>query len=86
MKSVRYALQIRPGIEREMRESALEGEYRDEAAFQAAVDQATIEQVEEAEREVAEEREAFGYPDDTPRIQSADIWGTGEGQYHGLIA
>jgi hypothetical protein len=39
----------------------------------------------EAEQEVAEEREAFGYPDDTPCLQSADLWGTGEGAHHGLI-
>ncbi len=42
------------------------------------------------------EREAMGtdindldfYPcrhEDAPSLQSADLWGTGEGQYHGLI-
>lgn len=24
-------------------------------------------------------------PEDTPSIQSADLWGTGEGKYHGII-
>jgi hypothetical protein len=35
--------------------------------------------------EAAEDREMHGEPEDTPCIQSADLWGTGEGQYHGLI-
>jgi ribosome modulation factor len=25
------------------------------------------------------------YPDDTPTLQSADLWGTGEGRHHGII-
>ena len=37
------------------------------------------------DREAAEEREAFGYPEDTPSLQSCDMWGTGEGRYHGVI-
>lgn len=39
----------------------------------------------EAERDAAEYREQFGYPEDTPCIQSADFWGTGEGRFHGVI-
>jgi hypothetical protein len=39
----------------------------------------------DAEYEAAEEREAFGLPEDTPSLQSADLWGTGEGRYHGII-
>lgn len=39
----------------------------------------------EAEQEAAEERELFGAPEDTPCLQSADLWGTGEGRYHGII-
>jgi hypothetical protein len=39
----------------------------------------------DAEFDAACEREAFGIPEDSPCIQSADVWGTGEGQYHGVI-
>ena len=39
----------------------------------------------EWQQEAAEDREMFGGPEDTPSIQSADLWGTGEGQYHGII-
>jgi hypothetical protein len=31
------------------------------------------------------EREPLDYPENTPTIQSADLFGTGEGQYHGVI-
>lgn len=85
MQSVRYALRIRPRIEREMRAGTYEGEYANEAAFQAAVDQAVLEEVERAQRDAAEERELFGGPEDTPCIQSADLWGMGEGRHHGVI-
>lgn len=39
----------------------------------------------DAEYDAACEREAFGYPEDTPSIQNCDFWGTGEGRYHGVI-
>ncbi len=39
----------------------------------------------EAERQQAEDRERFGYPEDTPCVQSCDFYGTGEGQYHGVL-
>lgn len=84
MNAVRYAQTIRPRIEREMRESAYEGEYADEAAFQAAVDAAVRDEASEAEYDAACERAELGIPEDTPCIQSADLWGTGEGRYHGV--
>lgn len=37
----------------------------------------------EAER--ADHVMLFGAPEDTPCLQSADLWGTGEGRYHGVI-
>lgn len=43
------------------------------------------EALQAAEQEAAEDREMFGGPEDSPCIQSADFWGTGEGQYHGVI-
>lgn len=43
------------------------------------------EDVADNDRQAAEEREAFGYPEDTPSLQSCDQWGTGEGRYHGVI-
>lgn len=85
MDAVRYALKIRPRIESEMRADAYEGQYADERAFQAAVDDVVADEVVDAQYEAAHERELFGLPEDTPCIQSADIWGTGEGQYHGFI-
>lgn len=54
MQSVRYALRVRPRIEREMRASTYEGEYADEVAFQAAVDQAVLDELEGAQRDAAE--------------------------------
>lgn len=85
MHSVCYALRIRHRIEREMRTSTYEGEYAKEVAFQTAVDQAVLEEVKGAQRDVAEERELFGGSEDTPCIQTAGLWGTGEGRYHGVI-
>lgn len=37
------------------------------------------------QQEAADDRETFGGPEDMPSIQSADLWGTGHGQYHGII-
>lgn len=37
------------------------------------------------ECDAAHDREVFGEPEDTPALQSADLWGTGEGRYHGII-
>lgn len=37
------------------------------------------------EEEAAHECEQFGGPEDTPCLQSCDLWGTGEGRYHGVI-
>ena len=37
------------------------------------------------EEDAAHEREIFGEPEDTPCLQSADLWGTGEGRWHGVI-
>ncbi|TDV39559.1 hypothetical protein C7405_101678 [Paraburkholderia caballeronis] len=31
------------------------------------------------------DREMYGEPDDTPHIESCDMWGTGEGCYHGRM-
>ena len=85
MSKASEILKARRRIESEMRQLAYEGEYADEAEFQAAVDEETNNQVDEWEIEAAQDREMFGYPEDTPCIQSADMWGTGEGQYHGVI-
>lgn len=35
--------------------------------------------------EAACERDERGIPEDSPSIQSADLFGTGEGRYHGVI-
>lgn len=43
------------------------------------------EAVADAEYDAAYERETFGYPEDSPCVQTADIFCTGEGQYHGVI-
>lgn len=85
MTFAQYAQRIRPRIERELRESAYEGEYPDDVAFQKAVDAVVEEAVSDAEFNAAQERQAYGDPEDSPRIQSADIWGTGEGRFHGII-
>lgn len=78
-----YVLKTRARIEREMRNSACE--HPTEAAFQAAVDIATEEEIQEAQADAAFERDLYGIPEDSPCLQSADLWGTGEGQYHGII-
>lgn len=85
MNTARYALKIRPRVEREMRESAYDGEYADEAEFQKAVNEAVLDEVRDAEYDAACERDAFGAPEDSPCLQSADAWGTGEGRHHGVI-
>ena len=85
MDSERYALRIRPRVERELRAKAEEGEFPTESAFQAAVDERVMEEVTDAQADAAAEREMYGGPEDTATVQSADIWGTGEGRYHGLM-
>lgn len=57
----------------------------DEAERNSYVETWVEEALLAAEQEVAEYREMFGGPEDTPCIQSADTWGTGEGQFHGVI-
>lgn len=86
MNTVRLAQKIRPRIEREMRASAYEGEHANEAAFQEAVDAAVSDEVSEAEYAAACDRAEMGISEDSPCIQSADLWGTGEGRYHGVLA
>lgn len=70
-----------------MRATADEGEYPTEEAFQKAVDDAVADEVQDAEYDAACDREASGIyePEDSPCLQSADIWGTGEGAHHGFI-
>jgi hypothetical protein len=41
--------------------------------------------LQDAEADAAHDREVFGIPEDSPCIQSCDFYGTGEGQYHGVI-
>ncbi len=85
MNAEKYAMRIRPRIEREMRTESVDGEYLNEDAFQAAVDAAVQEEVAQAEQDAAQEAEMYGDHEDSPSIQSADLYGTGEGRYHGLI-
>ena len=61
-----------------------------EREFADALPEERAEYVEEAiEEELlmeAQDRvERLEQIEDTPCIQSANIWGTGEGQYHGII-
>lgn len=39
----------------------------------------------EWECDAAQDRMLNGIPEDTPCIQSANLYGTGEGQFHGII-
>lgn len=60
------------------------------AQEQVEMDPADLEsmiddQLAEWEIDAAQDRELRGAPEETPCIQSADLWGTGEGRYHGVI-
>ena len=57
-----------------------------ESERSACVADWVAEALAHAEREAAEDREIYGHPEDTPCLQSCDMWGTGEGQFHGVIA
>jgi len=35
--------------------------------------------------DAAWERDMYGIPEDTPCLTNADLWGTGEGRYHGVM-
>lgn len=85
MNAEKYAQRIRPRIERELRAESVDGDYPNEDTFQAAVDAAVQEEVAQAEQDAAQEAEMYGDREDSPSIQSADLYGTGEGRYHGLI-
>lgn len=62
--------------------------YPDEtAAEQAAmVEDRIADELHDEAVEMAEWRELHGDREDTPCIASCDMWGTGEGRYHGVIA
>lgn len=56
-----------------------------EQAKSELVEQWVFDEQQDERREAAEDREQFGEPEDTLCIQSADVLGTGEGRFHGLI-
>lgn len=56
-----------------------------EADREATVADWVADALAEAEQQAAEDRELYGIPEDTPSVQNADLWGTGEGRYHGVI-
>lgn len=49
------------------------------------VEQFIIDENEEQAQELAEYREIYGEPEDTPTIANCDDGGTGEGRYHGRM-
>ena len=73
----------RARIEAEIRAHALDDDT--EADIQAMVEDELADEDYEAARDLAEHREMFGYPEDTPCLQSCDDCGTGEGQFHGRM-
>ncbi|WP_176331495.1 hypothetical protein [Burkholderia vietnamiensis] len=63
----------------------LERQFPGQQFAESEVDEETDDVLLDWQQEAAVDREMLGEPEDTPSIQSADIWGTGEGRYHGLI-
>lgn len=57
--------------------------YPDATAAELADETADI--LDEWREEAAHDREFFGEPEDTPTVSHCDLWGTGEGRYHGVI-
>lgn len=49
------------------------------------LDQGMYVQQDEDESEVIDYGDDKEVPEDTPSIESADLWGTGEGRHHGII-
>lgn len=41
--------------------------------------------LQEWKEQAARDREMFGTPEDTPTVANCDMWGTGEGRYHGVM-
>ncbi len=56
---------------------------RNPGATAAELADEAIEILNEWRADAAHERESI---EDTPRLESCDRWGTGEGRYHGVVA
>ncbi|OXS89471.1 hypothetical protein [Pandoraea apista] len=83
MNRNQYEVARRARVEREVRAGA--GPDDSEADIQEMIEDAIEEELRAEAHDREEDLAMFGSPEDTPCIQSADIWGTGEGQYHGFI-
>ncbi|ALS62293.1 hypothetical protein [Pandoraea norimbergensis] len=83
MNRNQYEVARRARVEREVRASS--GPEDSEADIQEMIEDAIEEELRAEAHDREEDLAMFGSPEDTPCIQSADIWGTGEGQYHGFI-
>lgn len=66
-------------------DAGVKGGYYTEGERVGFVSDWVADAISEAQKQAAEERELYGTPEDTPCVQSADLWGTGEGRYHGVI-
>ena len=67
--------------------ATIERDYPDETPAERAamVEDWIADELFEEAADLAESRELCGYPQDTPCLQSCDMWGTGEGRFHGVI-
>lgn len=83
MNRNQYEAARRARIERKVRANAdpEDGEADIQAMIEDAIEEELYAEACDREQDLA----MFGSPEDTPCVQSADIWGTGEGRYHGLI-
>lgn len=84
MSRARFAARLAAEANTRFNQDVAEG-LELEAGRQKFVEDFVADGIADAEYELACERQAFGETEDTPCIQSADIWGTGEGQYHGMM-
>lgn len=86
MNRARIAARLAAEAAAQFNSDVAEG-LRDKSEFGQYVADWVHDGMVDAEFEAACDREASGnyVPEDTPCLQSADLWGTGEGAHHGII-
>lgn len=60
-------------------------EYPGQAVTENEIDERTDDVLAEWRADAALHREIYGEPEETSSIESCDLYGTGEGRYHGVI-
>lgn len=84
MTTARFIASLTTKANKDFNDALADGVYV-ESEREARIEEWVSDSLRDCERESSEDRDFYGIPEDTPCMQNADLWGTGEGRYHGLI-